>query len=583
MNLFKYFAGTLFCGSFFLTACSDNNPDAITTADVPTTPSFSVSSCQEVTDPVMSQQLEAAKANISEIFAAIGDNNLENAKVISASNKNAFKSILDKYPSNCEAQLGYAVSIITDLINNKEIKGFIDSVTNKKKFMDLDVEDFNKYLLNADGTKMTDQFQRAVAAAIPSTDSAIIYMKNIVADDKFVCHYTYDDRMLELDRGEFAPAVSALYIVKAILTMAASLNLDFSYNGKYDWLNDINENSDQDSISNETKGIIEKLLSKTSSFSTVYEEWKTRYTNIPKLLDTAITYVQIGLQYGIDEAKNGTATQMNDPYIVGDGEMADVSVSDFKKAIDSLEYYRGALYSGVEITLPKGSKVKINLAKFFEITDGWQDYFPYHEVNDASMWLIPEDGNFYWSESHDYDSFASRYIKNHVEHFYKKQFPNTRDIWSSISGKNSSATLYVELDLFNADNDYLMDEFNVAINNCTVSFIKDTTYKSHSSTIESIPSFNLGPEFCKVENGESLTAQSINYFGYNYFYFTDANGNKTISSQSLAIGHIVNGNVVDYDYDDYKSLIIFPDITFGGILPGMTVENFWNILKTEDF
>ena len=30
-----------------------------------------------------------------------------------------------------------------------------------------------------------------------------------------------------------------------------------------------------------------------------------------------------------------------------------------------------------------------------------------------------------------------------------------------------------------------------------------------------------------------------------------------------------------------QKLIFFPDITFNGVLPGMTADKFWNILKTE--
>ena len=33
--------------------------------------------------------------------------------------------------------------------------------------------------------------------------------------------------------------------------------------------------------------------------------------------------------------------------------------------------------------------------------------------------------------------------------------------------------------------------------------------------------------------------------------------------------------------DDLQNLIFFPDITFGGVLPGMTTDKFWQVLKTE--
>lgn len=568
------------------TDCNSTDPNATSGTDVPVTPNFGVSTCETVSDPITASKLENAKASILDIFEAISKNDLVTAQAISANNKNTFKEVLSIYPGNCEAQLGYAVSIITDLLNNNEVKGFIDSVTNKQKFADLDVEDFNKYLINADGTKMTVQLQKAVASAIPSVDSAIIFMKNIVADGNFTCSYTFEDETYELDRGEFAPTLAALYVTKSILTMAASLNIDFSYNGNYDWLNDFYENMNQDSIANETKNIIENLLSKSSSFSTVYDDWKNLYRNIPNLLDSAISYVQIGLQYGIDESKIGFATQMHDPYVVGDGEMSDVSASDFQKAIDSLEYYRKALTTGVEITLPAGTKLMVNLGKFFEITDGWQDYFPYHKVNDVSTWLIPEEGNFYWGERLNYHSYTNHYIENLIERTYKNQIENLDYVWADIDYwyNKDSVVLEVEVELKN--DDYYYDFFNIAIDNCTISFTKTESpyyyYRtSEDAPIKALDPIKLGSDFCKVESGITLFTQSFKYPKENYITFTDANGNKTISWQSLKTGHIVNEKLEDYKIDDLKSLIIFPDITFGGILPGMTVDAFWETLKAE--
>lgn len=585
MRIFKSLALSLLCSSAFLVGCGDDSSSANESkVDVPGATNFSVSTCQEVTDPSMSAQLESAKADISEILKAIGDTEWERAQAMSASNKKTFKSVLDKFPGNCEAQLGYAVSIITDLLNNKEVKGFIDSVTNKKKFADLDVEDFNKYLINADGTKMTDQLQKAVASAIPSADSAIIFMKNIVADENFVCDYTFEDKTYELDRGEFAPALAALYVAKSILTMAASLNIDFSYKGNYDWINDYNENEPKDSISNDTKNVIENLLSKSSSFSTVYDKWKPAYRNIPNLLDTAITYVQVGLQYGIEESKKGSAAQKNDLYVVGDDEMSDVSASDFQKAIDSLEYYRKSLHTGVEFTLPGGSKVTINLGKFFEITDGWQDYFPYHKVNESSIWFIPEEGNYVWSNSLSYRTYTGHHIESTVERAYWKQFKDIDHVWADLnSWWSNDHENSIDVDgSFKNDEDF-NDFFEITLEGCTVNFTKTEPHYHYASesSLEALAPIKLSSDFCKIENGEQQFPLALKYPRPNYITFTDANGKKTISWQSIATGHIVGDKLVNYKIDELKKLIIFPDITFGGIFPGMTVEKFWETLKTE--
>ena len=127
------------------TACSDSNPTSFTQpADTPITPTFNAFSCQEVTDATVAAQLESAKSSIKDVLEELGDNNLKSAQTISAQTKSTFKSVLDKYPANCEAQLGYALSIITDLMNNTKIKAFVDTVTNKSNLADMDVDDFNQ-------------------------------------------------------------------------------------------------------------------------------------------------------------------------------------------------------------------------------------------------------------------------------------------------------------------------------------------------------------------------------------------------------------------------------------------------------
>ena len=48
-----------------------------------------------------------------------------------------------------------------------------------------------------------------------------------------------------------------------------------------------------------------------------------------------------------------------------------------------------------------------------------------------------------------------------------------------------------------------------------------------------------------------------------------------------AIINKATGRFEDYTLNDMQKLIFFPDITFNGVLPDMTADKFWNILKTE--
>ncbi len=567
------------CGS---SGSNDDKPSS-PAADTPDTPSFNVSGCQEMTDANAQAQLESAKANIVDILQSLGEGDFHNAQVISAQTKATFKSVLDKYPASCEAQLGYALGIVTDLVNNKEIKGFIDTVSNKNDLVDMNVNDYNRLLMTADGKLLTSVAQTAMAEAIPSLDSAIIYMRNIVNNKDFTCKYTYEDRTFELDRGEFAPALAGLFVAKAALTLGASMNIDFSESGNYDWMNDL-ENYNEFETSKVSMRQVESLLSKKSSFTTIYDSWKSSYKNIPNLLDSAISYVELGLQYGIDESKNGTATQMNDPYIVGDGEMSDVSVKDFQKAIDSLEYYRQGLRTGVEVTLPQGSKITINIAKFFEITDGFQEYLPYHHVNDPSEWFKPDQG-YGWA-----DILTSKaYAEHEIGVSIMSELSKTMTLTGFHAWVSSYYSWYYEdvpavpevcMDIEDA-NDYYYNCYTATVNNCTVTFtITEDSYRSND--LEFVPSpVKLSSEVCKVENGVSKFATAYQYQSENYFYFTDASGKKTVSLQGLDNGYLEGNVIKDYSARDLSKLIYFPDFTFGGVFPGMTAEKFWNIIITE--
>lgn len=567
------------CGS---SGSNDDKPSS-PAADTPDTPSFNVSGCHELNDADAQAQLESAKASIVDILQDLGEGDFHNAQVISAQTKSTFKAVLDKYPTSCEAQLGYALGIVTDLVNNKEIKGFIDTVSNKNDLVDMNVKDYNRLLITADGKLLTSVAQTAMAEAIPSLDSAIIYMRNIVNNKDFTCKYTYKDRTFELDRGEFAPALAGLFVAKAALTLGASMNIDFSENGNYDWMNDLEEYSEYET-SKVTMRQVESLLSKKSSFTTIYDNWKPSYKNIPNLLDSAISYVELGLQYGIDESKLGSTTQMNDPYIVGDGEMSDVSVKDFQKAIDSLEYYRQGLRTGVEVTLPQGSKVTINIAKFFEITDGFQEYLPYHHVNDPSVWFKPDQG-YGWADILTGKAYAEHEIGVSI----MSELSKTMTLTGFHAWVSSYYSWYYEdvpavpevcMDIEDA-NDYYYNCYTATVNNCTVTFtITEDSYRSND--LEFVPSpVKLSSEVCKVENGVSKFATAYQYQSENYFYFTDASGKKTVSLQGLDNGYLEGNVIKDYSARDLSKLIYFPDFTFGGVFPGMTAEKFWNIIITE--
>ena len=104
------------CGS---KGSSDDKPTS-PAADIPETTNFNVSG-SELNDANAQAQLESAKATIVDILQSLGEGDFHNAQQISAQTKATFKSVLDKYPSSCEAQLGYALSIVTEQQGNQGI------------------------------------------------------------------------------------------------------------------------------------------------------------------------------------------------------------------------------------------------------------------------------------------------------------------------------------------------------------------------------------------------------------------------------------------------------------------------------
>ena len=124
--------------------------------------------------------------------------------------------------------------------------------------------------------------------------------------------------------------------------------------------------------------------------------------------------------------------------------------------------------------------------------------------------------------------------------------------------------------------------FSMTFDNCTITFGGSTSYYGDEESIVTTPSpIKLSSNVCKVENGTHLFASAFKYVTANAFYFTDAKGNKTLSFQALENGYIDGERLQKYTVRDYGKYIFFPDITFGGVLPGMTAEKFWDIIATE--
>ena len=410
-------------------------------------------------------------------------------------------------------------------------------------------------------------------------------MTNIANDEDFTCAYFINDRDIELDRGDFAPVLAAMYVAKASLTALVSINLNIDENGKYDWIDSLEELEYRfNYYSNHGIEHLLKFIGKDSKFTSIHNSWKKEFKNIPNLLDSAITYVQLGLQYGLEEAKTGMETQENDLYIVGDGEEAHLSTADAQKIIDSLTTIRKQLHEGFEIQYAEGKTIKVNISKLFENTDGIQKFLPYHVVNDKSEWVNP-DGGFYWSEDFEYLAYAQRYMQGHVGETYHKFKPSARDIMV-YSHDEDVSTGYVYLEVYDP---YEKSKIRYNVDGCKITF-DISEYESGYSTnmpIDNeeqitttnwkIPDLTIPNGMCKEDKGTIKYAVAFYENEVpNFGYFTDKDGKKTETIQGLLNGKMVDTEIEKYKFEDLRNIIIFPDVTFGGIFPNMTEDIFWN-------
>ena len=604
MKLLKKASIFTFCTLAYLTGCStddDSSPirsrDDSSIEEPQETNVDVVVGCQEITDEADKATIEKIKSDLTDVYSTFGDGDLNKAQEMSAATKSSIEAILKKYPGNCEAQLAYTASIISDIANNKKINNLVDTLlarTGKpgaslfsRDMMGSSEVSFNLAFHSTDELRgiLVSDAQAAIATAIPSLDSAISYMTNIANDDAFTCSYTIDERDVELDRGEFAPALAALYVAKATLTALVSINLDIDENGKYDWIDSLMElGTKVNYYDNHGFERLFNLIGKDSKFTTIHNSWKKEYKNIPNLLDSAITYVQFGLQYGLEEAKNGLKTQENDLYIVGDGEEADLSTADAQKIIDSLSTIHDKLHTGIDIPYADGKTIKVNFSKLFENTDGIQKFLPYHVVNDKSEWVNP-DGGFYWSENLEEEAYAQRFMQGYVAQEYYKFNPNIES--NQIYGWDEDETSgKIFMDVYEPER--IKAEIGYVADGCKIKFVVNSYVEGDpwaminsdepiTKTEWKIPDVTLPAGMCKDDKGTIKYAVAFYENEVpNFGYFTDKDGNKTETIQGLLNGKMVDSEIEKYTFEDLRKLIIFPDVTFGGVFPDMTVDSFWD-------
>lgn len=580
---------TMFAGC---TSNSDSSsPSGSENYEVPT---IEVAECEEITDEAVRKDMDDAQETFINFIEAFSESDFKEAQKSAETIKKVYGKALKSNPGNCEAQLGYALATITNLLNNKSLNDVIDTINvitngseSDEEYELPDVVALHKLgaseasqlivkassVAKSEGQKViTDRLQDAIADdLIPAVDTASIYLESIAKNADFKMTLTVDDKKVEIDQSVTAPALGGIYVLRAVLTALASFNIDFSKDGKYDWIDSLMNLNTTNYKDNVGAQYAVELLSYDNPFGTVKEEWKKRYLKIPEDLQKAITYVNMGFQYKLDAVENG-ASQKNALYVVGDDEDADISVDDLETVMDTLEVIKDALGKGsIKVKLSKDVSVKVNLGKFFELTSDIKAYSPYYEMVQPQDWFIIGDDVEWGDESDFVESYAAYYTTSEVENTVR----SAEGVVSTSAYIDENEDGFILSVYAEYDEGSVFAEYSIELKDCEVNFTElsydveaydDNEFEPAKLDFGEV--FTLDNDMCKTKDGEDTYALSTGDIIPNVFNFTDKKGKVTASFTDIATGKV--------SMDELKDVVVFPDYTFGGMLVGMTESEFWS-------
>lgn len=580
MNTRKILGAAFAVSAIALTGCSSSgsSSSASNSGTSPKDVTITASTCatEDATTLTALAEANVTSNALLETFAKNGENlKVDSIKNLSATAKAQYSAILAKTPTSCGAQFGYALAIIASLSNNSELNSLYAAVKDEDAatLFNVNTESYSTTLMKtaalakSSNTLVTERVQNLVASnVLPALDSAISLMQNVVKNN-YTFTFAPKDNTIKLDNAQFAPALGAMFFAKAAFTIVAGIDLDASKDNSYEWAMTYSDMNilDFDSLSAEQKAAIDQatgLLSTSSPFTTVRSAWKTQWSSIPAMLDSAAAEVEAGLETSYAKYSNGTP-QDYAPYVVGNGENADISPEDLLTAIDTIKSIRKYITGTVTVQI-KDIAVDVNLSKFFTITDGFQDLLPYHKITDKSTWsTIPEDEAFWSSNIKEGKpvALAKEFVKAYteIENFdvHSVESINLYDYYFNSGDEVKK----IGMDIYTEDGNEKSTA--LTLNGCSYYFTDDTT-----------KTYTLTADVCKDSSGVTYYKQYTNV-NLDILVFTDKAGNETIHAYKL-----LNGKSDDSDWTaaELAGYVIFPDPTFNGVFPGMTQTQLWNVI-----
>lgn len=431
---------------------------------------------------------------------------------------------------------------------------------------------------------------------MPKLDSTIAALETIMDYTMFAVRFDIDGDTVEIDRGEIGPGLAGLKIAKAWLTVVAGYNLDPAPGGDYEWyrtLGDI-DMEDYDHLTLEQTRALDHLtglFKTTSPFTRVKPAYAARIQGIPALLLSAVGDAQKGIESAIAEARSGDP-QRFDIWRAGQGEDADADTNDLRGVIELLERSKKYLTGEVPVEYARGTRhFKVDFTRLFHI-DGVQNLLPYFKFNEYSAWNDTVSADTNWNQGYlgeeaqkeilaklGYGSFVPTY---EYVGFYQNITVRDSFAFDSIGafpGKVVARKVSLQRQetdpvtgMYKSTNTLLAVLKVDAAAPCTHSYnkylkiVQDPSNPKSANTVADESQGLITLSTCRVQNGVVEYAGWIDAETRGPIVFTDASGTETLGIQQF--------DEID-DPMDLNGKVVFRDPTFGGVLPGLTNQSFW--------
>ena len=328
-----------------------------------------------------------------------------NTMAPAADNKAAYKKLMKTYNSNgnsCPAiTLGYGVAFLEDVLNSDDVKNlrFVYDNYNVVSWRTVNDDFVTTWLKtlqqtsSALGDGFTEASQKVLRnTVIPSLDSAIKYYEGIVSIGDYEYVLEDDEYLVQVDQSDFALALGSMYAMKALFTAVSSVNLNFTKDGSYKWVDDYNSINGYsyrytDAQVEAMQHVVNMLAGKTGLTAVISgreEAWKS----VPSILLKATQNFRKGLQHSLNDED-----QDYDMFVVGDDADADFSSGKIQQFIHAVDGAEDALTGNYAFEYKDGKSVTVNLQKFFSQTDGFMKYLPKMECDEKDCYFLDLKGN----------------------------------------------------------------------------------------------------------------------------------------------------------------------------------------------